>query len=102
MKKDRLQLHEMLCELLGSRNCYFSPPSDIHMKYPCIIYELNNSQATYADNKPYLLANRYTLTLIDEDPDSLLRKQILELPYCTSDRNFQSENLNHFVFTLFY
>lgn len=102
MEKDRLQLHEILCELLGSRNCYFSPPSDLKMSYPCIRYEMVNTDTTFADNYHYANANRYTVTVIDEDPDSKLRRKLLDLPYCTSDRNFASDGLYHFVFTLFF
>lgn len=102
MKTPRLQLHEILCELLGSRNCYFSPPSSLQMKYPCIRYELANTESTFADNRPYLTADRYNITVIDENPDSQIPKRVLELPYCISDRNYTQDNLNHFVFTLFY
>lgn len=102
MEKDRLKLHEILCEILGSRNCYFSPPSDLEMRYPCIRYEMINTDAIFADNLHFLNLNRYTITLIDEDPDSKFRNEVLALPYCTSDRNFASDGLYHFVFTLFF
>lgn len=100
--KDRKQLHEILCGILGSRNCYFSPPANLQMKYPCILYEHSNTDGDFADNQMYLKRKRYTVTVIDPDPDSRIAENLLDLPYCTSDRNFQSDNLNHFIFTLFY
>ena len=37
--KTRYELHEFLCEILGSRNVYFQPPESVKMKYPAIVYE---------------------------------------------------------------
>lgn len=102
MKMERLCLHEILCEILGSKNCYYSPPSNIRMQYPCICYNLSNSETIFADNKSYMISKRYTITLIDEDPDSKIPERLLELPYCTSDRNYSEDGLNHFVFTMFF
>ena len=34
----RLELHEALCEVLGSRNVYFQPPDNVTMRYPCFVF----------------------------------------------------------------
>lgn len=102
MAKKRLELHEKLCEILGSRNVYFSTPSGIKMKYPCIMYSESNAGANFADNLKYLKYKRYSLIVIDRDPDSEIPDRVLDLPYCTSDRNYVVSGLNHFAFTLFY
>ena len=36
--RSRLDLHEALCEALGSKNVYFSPRSNVKMSYPAIVY----------------------------------------------------------------
>lgn len=106
--KNRNGLHEILCDimrtysLLDSENCYFSPPSTKRMKYPCIVYELSGIRSDFADNLSYRSAKRYTVTVIDENPDSEIPNQILNLPHCVFDRAFPSDGLNHFVFTLYY
>lgn len=104
MAKSRLQLHERLCEILGSRNCYFSPPPNTQMSYPCIVYELSNIQQTFADNITYQKSRRYSVTVIDEDPDSEIPDRIIDGSdlYTTSDRNFVNDGLYHFTFTIFY
>lgn len=102
LPKNRLSLHEILCNVLGTRNCYYSPPTGKQMKYPCIVYELGGIRTYHADNTPYKDAKRYTITLIDENPDSEFFEPIKNLPYCGFDRAFSSENLNHFVFTMYY
>ena len=101
-KEKRLELHEILCGILGSRNVYFQPPESVKLQYPAIVYQLNNVGTEYADNKPYIQSLSYTVTVIDKDPDSELPVLIGELPKCAYDRHFSSSNLNHYVFVLYY
>lgn len=98
----RLQLQETLVNILGSNNVYFQPPETIRLQYPCIIYERSNIDKQYADNRAYVSMVRYSLTLITRSPESNLVKAILELPYCTYDRYYAADTLNHDVFTLYY
>lgn len=102
MPKSRLELHELLCELLGSRNVYFQSPPSVQMKYPCIIYKLDDIDAYEADNTKYLLNKRYSITYVDKNPDAPFPERLLELPYCSLDRSYPADNLNHWVFTLYY
>ena len=98
----RRPLHNILCEILESEHCYFSPPADIQLSYPCIIYNHTNDLDEFADDIHYKSSKRYTITIIDEDPDSKIPERMKNLMYCSSDRNFASDGLNHFVYTLFY
>ena len=98
----RLELHEVLCTILGSRHCYFQPPENVLIEYPCIIYERNTADSQYADNTTYSNRWRYTVTIIDENPDTDLPGKVAELPYCKADRFFQTDNLNHYIYSLFY
>lgn len=98
----RLELHQMLCEALGSKNVYFQPPENFKMAYPCIVYERDKIEPDRADNGVYLLRNRYQVTVIDWDPDSPIPERIAMLPQCQYDRPFVSNNLHHDVFTIYY
>lgn len=102
MAKTRLELHERLCTLLGSRNVYYRPPESIKMKYPAIVYDRNNYRNVFADDTIYRQLKSYMITVIYKDPDSDLPDRIMGLPYCRFDRHFVSDNLNHDVFTLYY
>lgn len=96
-------LHDILCDVLGSSYCYFEPPADIDMKYPCIVYNYTNDLDVFADNLHYRSSKRYTVTIIDEDPDSIIPSKLKNrFCYCTSDRNYAAEGLNHFVYTLYF
>jgi len=99
---NRLALHNILVSVLGSINVYFQPPPTFEMSYPCIVYSRNDIETTYADNNPYNHKKQYSVTVIDEDPDSPTPDKVAELPLCSFNRAFKADNLNHDVFTLFY
>lgn len=98
----RLELHQILVDLLGSRFVYFQPPESIKMQYPCIVYGRSREDTIYASNKKYRTKKRYTVTVIDKDPDSIIPDNVSGLPLCSFDRHFKSDNLNHDVYTLYY
>lgn len=98
----RLELHETLCDILGSRNVYYQPPESIRMKYPAIVYSRSRIENTYANDDVYKQETSYSVTVIDEDPDSPIVEAMSLLPRCRFDRHFISDNLNHDTFTLYY
>ena len=98
----RLELHDILVEILGSKYVYFQPPEKVKMNYPCIVYELSKIKSTMADNKRYLNTKRYSITIIDPNPDSSIHEKMLELPYSSFDRFYTYDNLNHWVYTLYF
>lgn len=98
----RLELHEILCNLLGTRNVYFQPPESVKMKYPAIVYTRYDIVNTPANNSVYKQDKKYQLTVIDPDPDSEIVNKVSLLPMCIFDRHFKSDNLNHDVFTICY
>lgn len=99
----RLELHENFCKLLDSRNAYFQPPANVRMSYPAIRYKLSDIEKIAANDKAYRLVNRYEVVYIDRNPDSDMPTKILEhFPMCSFDRWYAADDLNHWVFTLYY
>lgn len=98
----RLELQMLLEELLESRNVYFQPPNSVKMKYPAIVYGLEDIENSFANDRVYLSKRKYSITVIDEDPDSEIVGKVSQLPTCRFSRHFESDNLNHDVFTLHY
>lgn len=98
----RIDLQQKLEEILGSRRVYFQPPENLKIEYPCIVYNLDRENPRYADDRPYTFDQSYSVTVIDRDPESPIPKRIRELPLCRFNRVFRTENLNHFVYTLYY
>lgn len=102
-KASRLELHEELCTLLGSRNVYFQPPESIKMKYPCIVYSLSNVDYLNASNRIYKSDKSYEITIIDPDPDGNIYERMPEhFSMCRFNREYTVEDLNHYVYTIFY
>ena len=89
-------------ELLGSRNVYYQPPASTKMAYPAIRYSLKDFDVKSANNMPYLRKPCYEVTLIDKNPDSEFVELIMNIPYCSFDRSYKADNLNHFVFTIYH
>lgn len=83
-------------------NVYYQPPETIKMAYPCIVYSKSGVRSLYAGGGKYRTMIRYTVTVIDPNPDSAIFGRMLALPYCTFVRHFTKDNLNHEVFDLYY
>lgn len=98
----RLDLQALLEDILGSRNVYFQPPDSVAMKYPAIRYSLSDIERINANDLPYKQSKAYSVILIDPDPDSQYVDRISRLSYCRFDRCYPADNLNHYVFTLYY
>lgn len=99
---NRLDLQALLEDLLGSRNVYYQPPESVKMNYPAIVYALEDIENTFADNGVYLSNCKYLVTVIDKNPDSSFIDIVAKLPTCRFVRSYKSDNLNHYVFTLYF
>ena len=99
---DRLELQSLLEALLESKNVYYQPPESIKMQYPAIRYSKKDISIIYANNIGYLTRACYELIIISKLPDNPVIKKLLELPYCSYDRHYVADNLNHDVLTIYY
>jgi hypothetical protein len=52
------------------------------MNYPAIVYGLEDIENTFADDGVYLSQRKYSVTVIDEDPDSPIVCKVAVLPTC--------------------
>lgn len=98
---ERLDLQMLLERLLTTTNVYFQPPETVKMKYPCIVYTLSSADTRFADNNPYTVKKRYTITVIDYNPDSKIPDQVAGLPMCIFERFYTQNNLNHWVYNIY-
>ena len=102
MAQSRLDLHAILKALTGVTDAYFQPKMGQDLAYPVIVYERDDSFVAHADNLPYVHMKRYSVTVIDRDPDSLIPDLVEGLPYARFDRFFVINGLNHTVFNLYF
>ena len=99
--RTRIDLDNAFREILGNGNVYFQPGENVEMRYPCIRYSVYDVMNAGADNLPYLQNPAYQVILIDPDPDNDHWKQLSSLPLCSMDRTYVSNNLYHYVFTIY-
>ena len=89
----RLKLHNALCDILSCPNkgpecrAYFQPPSSVKMKYPAIVYALDDIENTFANDGVYLSARKYS---------------VASMPTSRFNRHYPKDNLNHDVFEIFF
>lgn len=103
MARDRRDLSPIFKGILGNENVYFQSPAPHMLRYPCILYEIDKRDTHHANDHVYKDMNRYTVTLIDRNPDNDdYVDQLINLQYCSHDRRFISDNLYHDVFNLYY
>ena len=100
--RDRLILQARLEALRVGVSVYFQPPPQVKLKYPCIVYQRDDTYKAAADNVGYLFLRMYTVTAIYKDPDDDLPDRIVKLPYTTHSTSFIADNLYHQVFTLYF
>ena len=99
---NRLDLQSLLEELLGSRNVYYMPPESVKMQYDAIRYSKQNIVKTYASDTAYSMRDCYEIIVIAKLPDHPVIKKLLALPYCSHNRHYVADNLNHDVLTIYY
>lgn len=105
----RLDLHNLLIHILETQEepversrVYFQPPANVQMSFPCIVYRRDAAETLFAGNNPYRFTKRYEVTVIDRDPDTEIPDRVAALPMCLLNRTFAADNLNHYVFTLYF
>lgn len=100
--RSRLELQTKLEEISGTKHVYFAPPASLKMEYPAIRYARGKIDTRYADNKKYISKTRYNVIVISRRPMDPLVDKIMELPYCTYDRDYENDNLYHVSMNLYF
>jgi len=102
MIKSRLAIHKILVDVLGNNNVYFQKPENTSLKYPCIVYKLEDIEEKTASNIKYKRDYAYNVTLIHKDPDNCIVDKIMNLPYTSFLKHFSTQGLHHYVFKIYY
>ena len=103
MGRPRLEFQQVLENLVDEGGeVYFQPPATKIMTFPCIRYKPERLDGVNADNATYLIYDGYDVTYISRDPDSPVPKRLRMLPLCRFIRYYVTDNLHHWVFTIYY
>lgn len=96
------ELQSIFEDLLGSRNVYYQPPTNLQMKYDAIRFDLSKIDSRFANNKRYAKMNCYEAILIARLPEPEVLDKILELPYTSLGRPYKADNLYHYPITIYH
>ena len=101
MAQDRPTLQSTLLEL--APKAWYKRPPDNRMTYPCFIYRLSKPDVKRADNKVYAYFPCYNVIYISTEPgDEVVRRMLERFKYCDFDREYQSDGLFHYSFTVYW
>lgn len=101
----RLKLQLLLEKTSGldEHHVKFQPPPNYRMSYPAIRYNLDGASKLNADNQTWFVSKRYLITLIHPDPDNdIVSKLLWGIPGIRLTRPYVSNNLNHYIFELYF
>lgn len=103
-ERRRRLLQEDLEDFTGHA-VFFQPPSSpgAGLTYPCTVYQLSDIYTVKADDMNYKGMRRYQLTYVTKDPaDPLIDDFITHFSMISFSRHFTSDNLNHYIYDLYY
>lgn len=99
----RYELQEILEKnVMKSDRVYYQPPENFELKYPCIIYSIDKSDNLNADDNKYIGRKKYTVILLDKDPDSKYLESLEKIEYSTFINAYITNKINHYVFELYF
>jgi hypothetical protein len=98
----RLEFQAVLEGLQNGLSVYFQPPDNIDMSFPAIIYNRDITSDKHADNILYGTTQRYSVMIIDRDPDSPIPGLVGALPYAKSIRHFTTAGLYHDIYYVYF
>lgn len=102
--RTREDVHEALVDILESNHVYFNPPDSIKMIYPCFRYEFTGIKQYKADNGPYVHFKKYTVTYLTtnvREPNEIINEMLNAFEYCSVDRNYASDGVQHTTFAIY-
>lgn len=105
IEERRIQLHEKLCSILGSRNVYYDPPENVKMQFDCIVYSLSQVNQVYANNFTYTYSPGYLITIVTRTPEAQTRivdELMKTFPYAGWDRVYVTDHLHHAVVSIYF
>lgn len=101
MARPRTELQKDLRKI--APKAYYKRPSDNKMEYPCFVYRMSRPQVLRADNKVYRFYPCYNVIYISRTPSDTIVQTMLEaFEYCDFDREYESDELYHYSFTIYY
>ena len=92
-------IYTLLTEIVGE-NVYFNPPPNLTIKYPCVVYSINDILNKNASDKVYKQNIKYDCTLISKNVDDPLLKELSKINTFKYSRHYVADGLHHYAFVI--
>lgn len=100
---DRIKLQSELVDLLGSKNVYFQPSTNIKLSYPCIVYELKKFDDRFANDARYNTNRVYQITHVYQRYQNNLQDKLRDsFHFIEFNSSSKIDGLYQDVYTLYY
>ena len=97
----RLDLQAALLEM--APKAWFKRPPDNRMTYPCFVYRTSKPHVLRADNRVYAYKSCYNVIYYSTEPaEEMIRQMLEKFEYCDFDRDYQSDGIYHYSFTIYW
>lgn len=97
----RLQLQAALLKI--APKAWYLRPADNRMTYPCFLYRPSKPFVLHADNRAYAMRPCWNVIYISQEPSlSIIRQMMEAFEWLEFDREYESDNLFHYSFALYY
>ena len=97
----RLQLQAALLNL--APKAWYLRPSNHQMTYPCFLYRPSKPFVLHADNRAYAIKSCWNVIYISDNPDAgIIRRMLEAFELIEFDREYESDGLFHYSFTIYY
>lgn len=102
--KRREEFNQHLVQILGHDRVHYNAPTEGKLYYPCIMYELENTNVSSAGNKIFNLSRGYKVThiTVNVDESDEVMNSILALAHSSFRTRFNSDGLYHTVYSVYY
>ena len=97
----RSELDSILRTTIGSTHVYFQPSESVKIKYPCVIYKLDNIPTLDADDLKYKMNTVYQLIYVTKSPTDPNVHKLAMLPRSSFERFYTIDELNHYVYRIY-
>jgi len=98
----RLYLHAQLEEQFPDVGLYYMPPGNMILERPCLIYEPQRAEPSFANNSAYVVGLKYQLTLLSDLPGYPCVRKMYQMPavIVTSSRTIVIEDIVNDIYSV--
>ena len=79
---------------------YNSPPENIELSYPCVLFKFLEPIDFLANNEKYRVEKRYQVTVIDSETESAVAEILLNRIDAKFQQAYPSNGWQHFIFMM--